>query len=370
MRLRDRGGRRAGTATSRSPASRARSSSAATAADALRHRVARHGLDTRCAPRDAEDALLGGARPPRPSSTSSRSSPSATSSPPDDVHASSRVPDAASARISSNARVARRPGGGRAWLSTSTTITVTVNGRRYRGRVEARKTLADFLREDCALTGTHLGLRARRLRRVHGAARRRGRALVPAVRGAGRRRRGHDGRGPRRGRRRALDRAGRVPRRSTVCSAGSARPGFVVIGHRVARREPGARPTTRSARRCRATCAAAPATRGSSTRSASPPRRGSERRAVTSDGPTAGRFVGQSVKRARGSAPADRARGRTSTTWSCRACCTRAFVRSDLARGRITRLDVDAAARARRRHAVLTAADLNPAPARCSRRCS
>src|SRR5262249_61068811 len=36
-------------------------------------------------------------------------------------------------------------------------IVVTVNGRRRRGRVEARRTLADFLREDCALTGTHLG---------------------------------------------------------------------------------------------------------------------------------------------------------------------------------------------------------------------
>jgi len=36
-------------------------------------------------------------------------------------------------------------------------VTMTVNGERHRGRVEPRKTLADFLREDCALTGTHLG---------------------------------------------------------------------------------------------------------------------------------------------------------------------------------------------------------------------
>jgi carbon-monoxide dehydrogenase small subunit len=36
-------------------------------------------------------------------------------------------------------------------------ITLTVNGESRRGRAEARKTLADFLREDCALTGTHLG---------------------------------------------------------------------------------------------------------------------------------------------------------------------------------------------------------------------
>jgi carbon-monoxide dehydrogenase small subunit len=37
------------------------------------------------------------------------------------------------------------------------TISVTVNGERRRALVESRKTLADFLREDCALTGTHLG---------------------------------------------------------------------------------------------------------------------------------------------------------------------------------------------------------------------
>jgi carbon-monoxide dehydrogenase small subunit len=36
-------------------------------------------------------------------------------------------------------------------------ITVTVNGAPYRASVEPRQTLADFLREDCGLTGTHLG---------------------------------------------------------------------------------------------------------------------------------------------------------------------------------------------------------------------
>jgi carbon-monoxide dehydrogenase small subunit len=36
-------------------------------------------------------------------------------------------------------------------------IAAQVNGIRRAGRVEARRTLADFLREDCALTGTHLG---------------------------------------------------------------------------------------------------------------------------------------------------------------------------------------------------------------------
>ena len=37
------------------------------------------------------------------------------------------------------------------------TVAMNVNGRERRGLVEPRKTLADFLREDCALTGTHLG---------------------------------------------------------------------------------------------------------------------------------------------------------------------------------------------------------------------
>jgi carbon-monoxide dehydrogenase small subunit len=36
-------------------------------------------------------------------------------------------------------------------------IELTVNGEPCRGSVEPRKTLADFLREDLRLTGTHLG---------------------------------------------------------------------------------------------------------------------------------------------------------------------------------------------------------------------
>ena len=36
-------------------------------------------------------------------------------------------------------------------------VEATVNGERRHAEVEARKTLADFLREDCGLTGTHLG---------------------------------------------------------------------------------------------------------------------------------------------------------------------------------------------------------------------
>jgi carbon-monoxide dehydrogenase small subunit len=36
-------------------------------------------------------------------------------------------------------------------------IEMTVNGERKRGVADARVTLADYLREQCALTGTHLG---------------------------------------------------------------------------------------------------------------------------------------------------------------------------------------------------------------------
>src|SRR4051812_34427343 len=37
------------------------------------------------------------------------------------------------------------------------TIAVTVNGKAYRREVETRTTLADFLRHDLRLTGTHVG---------------------------------------------------------------------------------------------------------------------------------------------------------------------------------------------------------------------
>lgn len=36
-------------------------------------------------------------------------------------------------------------------------VTMTVNGQPRSARIEPRMTLADFLRERCALTGTHLG---------------------------------------------------------------------------------------------------------------------------------------------------------------------------------------------------------------------
>ena len=36
-------------------------------------------------------------------------------------------------------------------------ITLRINGKTYTAPAEPRKTLADFIREDCGLTGTHLG---------------------------------------------------------------------------------------------------------------------------------------------------------------------------------------------------------------------
>jgi carbon-monoxide dehydrogenase small subunit len=41
-------------------------------------------------------------------------------------------------------------------MNEETTVSLTVNGARHHVRVEARKTLADTLREDCVTTGVHL----------------------------------------------------------------------------------------------------------------------------------------------------------------------------------------------------------------------
>ena len=42
-------------------------------------------------------------------------------------------------------------------MSEPVTIRLTVNGAQLEGRCEPRKLLVDFLREDLALTGTHVG---------------------------------------------------------------------------------------------------------------------------------------------------------------------------------------------------------------------
>ena len=89
---------------------------------------------------------------------------------------------------------------------------ITVNGRARAATVEPRKTLADFLREDCQLTGTHLGCEhgvcGACTVLVDGAAVRS--CLMFAVQADGRR--GHDDRRHRHTRRRADARAVGVPR--------------------------------------------------------------------------------------------------------------------------------------------------------------
>jgi carbon-monoxide dehydrogenase small subunit len=42
-------------------------------------------------------------------------------------------------------------------VETRIEIALTVNGRDYRLRVEPRRTLLDAIRDDCGLTGTHMG---------------------------------------------------------------------------------------------------------------------------------------------------------------------------------------------------------------------
>src|ERR1700716_3017265 len=62
---------------------------------------------------------------------------------------------AALVRISWSARShrpSRRPA-----VTAPVAVSATVNGERPRASVDAPKTLADFLRDDCVLTGTHLG---------------------------------------------------------------------------------------------------------------------------------------------------------------------------------------------------------------------
>lgn len=42
-------------------------------------------------------------------------------------------------------------------MTKASEITLSINGDNYHLRVEARKTLVDVIREDCGLTGTHIG---------------------------------------------------------------------------------------------------------------------------------------------------------------------------------------------------------------------
>ena len=91
--------------------------------------------------------------------------------------------------------------GTRSRVRPTRVVRVTVNGETYERLVEVRKSLADFLRQDLELTGTHLGCEHGVCRRLHRPPRRPARALVPALRRPARRRRAPDCRGARPGRR-------------------------------------------------------------------------------------------------------------------------------------------------------------------------
>ena len=135
-------------------------------------------------------------------------------------------------------------------MSDRRTIALTVNGRAVSHEVETRMTLADFLRDGSRAHRHPPRLRARRVRRLHGAGRRRSRALVPDAGGAGRR---PQGARPSRASRRTASSI-RCSRRSgtiTGCSAASARPACVMTVDRVSAMQRRIRPRPRCARRSR-----------------------------------------------------------------------------------------------------------------------
>ena len=76
-------------------------------------------------------------------------------------------------------------------------LQVSVNGQPTEATVEPRLTLADYLREKCGLTGTHLGCEHGACGACTRAPRRAGGALVPHLRRAGGWHGGDDGRGHR-----------------------------------------------------------------------------------------------------------------------------------------------------------------------------
>ena len=136
--------------------------------------------------------------------------------------------------------------------------------RRARGRLLGGRVAALRAAREARLPGLEERVRAGRVRLVLGAARRHARLRVPRARRAGGRARGDDGRGARR--RRRLHRVQEAFVEAGAVQCGFCTPGLVVAAADLLAREPEPDATTRSARRCRATSAAAPATRRSSTR--------------------------------------------------------------------------------------------------------
>ena len=177
------------------------------AVDALGHRASSAWGPRRCGRARPRQALVGTVAHHAPTSTEIGRLAVADTDPTADVHASAEYRKHVGAHLVE--RALDRALGARAWLSTPSTF--TVNGESHsgsrRGAQDARRLPPRGLRAHRHAPR----VRARRVRRVHGPRRRRGRALVPDVRGAGRRRRHHDHRGHRSRRRFARPGAGGVP---------------------------------------------------------------------------------------------------------------------------------------------------------------
>ena len=203
--------------------------------------------------RDAE-ALLRGATPGEEAFAEAAERAKADLDPSSDTHASA----AYRRRIAGVLARAGAAGGER----VSVEVSLTVNGVARSATVEPRRTLADFLREELELTGTHLGCEhgvcGACTVLVDGVSARS--CLMLAVQADGAEVTTIEG---------LLDGGEfgvlqQACRDSHAFQCGFCTPGLPDDGDRAARREPDARASTRCARRSPATSAAAPATRASS----------------------------------------------------------------------------------------------------------
>ena len=256
-------------ATSPSPASSPRSSSTtAGAVAALGDLVPRHGAHSGAGPHRRGRAQ----RQPRPT----RADLDGDRTPRGHRHRSDRrrarvgrVPPARRC-APRGARPRPSPGSSTSWLSTPSTF--TVNGQAHSGHAEGAQDARRLPPRGLRAHRHAPRVRARRVRRVHDPGRRRGRPLVPHVRGAGRGRRHHHHRGHRSRRRHARPGAGGVPPGPRP-AVRVLHPGLRRQRARVPGGEPAPEPRRDPRGPVRATSAGAPATRGSSRRCRSRRRR-------------------------------------------------------------------------------------------------
>ena len=190
---------------------------------------------------------------------------SATSRPPSWTRPTTTTPRAPCGAYRRRRRRSAPSSGQSSGQLADVTVSLTVNGER-RPPVEPRKTLADILRENCGLTGTHLGcehgvcgactvlLDGEAVRSCLVFAVQAEDAEVTTVEGLAARRQ--------------LNPVQEAFRASTACNAGSARPVSSCRRRHCSARTPPRAPD-RSARDSRATSAAAPAIRGCPRRSPS-----------------------------------------------------------------------------------------------------